>query len=152
MRPENSDSRDREASNQTGGMPSPEPAARAEVERVEKAAEEGREKADSAHERCEDLEQQVRDLRQENEQLRDLVGRLTGALHRVDQHLTSVEENIGTWGNNYETEPIGEMFELPDPNKPMDGDDEDGESPSRVEVSLPEGVEVPAPSNNDESA
>jgi hypothetical protein len=112
---------------QQPAMNPPEAAAKSDLERVEKRAREADVKADGAQERCEMLEREVSDLRTENEILRDYLGRTIGALHRIDQHLSSVEENIGAWGNSYETEEIAEMFDLPDPNEPMydDVDDED---------------------------
>lgn len=120
---------------QTGqreGIEAPVSASQRDLMKAEQKAADARTEAKEAKrmtvEETETVRRDVEELREENEELRELVGRLIGALHRVDEHLTSIEEDIGAWGNSYETEAIGEIFELPRPNQPLEEEEEEDES------------------------
>jgi chromosome segregation ATPase len=129
---------------QEPSMNPPEAAAKADLRRVEEEAKSGREEAENARERVESLEEQVAELEEENEELRDFLGRVIGSVRRVDRHLDSIEENIGAWGNSYKTEPIAEMYGLPEPNGPESEDEQDGEDDEIVlDDAEPETIEVP---------
>jgi chromosome segregation ATPase len=126
-------------------MNPPEAAAKADLRRVEEEAKSGREEAESARERVESLEEQVAELEEQNEELRDFLGRVIGSVRRVDRHLDSIEENIGTWGNSYKSEPIADMFGLPEPNGAEGEEDEEEEEDDEIVLDdvEPETIEVP---------
>lgn len=88
----------------------PQAASKRDVQEAERKAVEAQR---MAAEETESVRQEVQDLREQNQRLREDLDRALAALRHVDVHLTSVEENIGAWGNNYETENIAELAGLP---------------------------------------
>lgn len=88
----------------------PQPAYQRDVQRAENKAVEAQR---MAAEEAENVRGDVAELREKNEELQETVELLVAALRHVDVHLTSVQENIGAWGNNYETEDIAEITDLP---------------------------------------
>lgn len=122
-------------------MNPPEAAAKSDLHRVEERAEEGCEKAESARERAEELEGEVNELREQNEELMDLLGRVIGSIHRIDGHFDSIEDDISAWSNSYSTEPIAELFGLPEPNARIGVEDDDRDDGDDGEEIVPDDAE-----------